>query len=106
MDELYRTRLREFRLGRPSRTTYLDFSEDLDITPQHYAALEGGRRTPSIPLHVQICKTLDKPSDCFLHSGREDFALSPERIAYLKTLDTKQLKILLSFLQAVYEENQ
>lgn len=106
MDDFYRAQLKKFRLQREARTSQLDLSEDLEVTPQYYSDLERGFGTPSVSLHVQICKTLDKPSDCFFFNNRKDFALSPEQVAFLKTLDTRQLKTLLGVLQAIYEENK
>lgn len=106
MGSLYSERLKNFRTGRGKHETQSTFSERLDITAKYYSDLERGFGTPSVSLHVQICKTLDKPSDCFFFNNRKDFALSPEQVAFLKTLDTRQLKTLLGVLQAIYEENK
>ena len=104
MDNLYRSRLRDFRRNRKEQTTQQAFAEELGVTFEHYSAIENGKRNPSVPLHIAICRKLQKPSDCFFREDCPDMVLTEEQIAYLESLDTGRLKTLLNLFRAIYEE--
>ena len=104
MDNLYTARLKTFRKSRENRSTQLEFSEDLDITPEYYSIIETGSKNPSMSLHIDICLSLNKPSDCFFNEKHKDISLTKQQQEYLMALDEKELRSLLETLQTLYEE--
>lgn len=103
MDELYKDRLRNFRIALSDRNTQAELSEDLDVTPEYFSKLESGIKSPSMLLHMDICLKLNKPSDCFFKNNRNDIQMSEGLFDYLMGLDKSQLKKILSVLQAIYD---
>ena len=103
MDELYRSRLRSYRYSNVANTQAA-FAELIDISCDHYTKIENGLKNPSIPVHIDICMALGKPSDCFFREDRPDMVLTPEQVEYLKSLDVKELRKILNLLQVLYEE--
>ncbi len=106
MDELYTKRLRSFRKSRNQRITQLDFSEELNITPEHYSNIENGSHNPSVLLHIDICLKLGKPSDCFFNPAHKDMILTPEQQQHLQSMGKAKLQTILEILQVIYERQK
>ena len=106
MDDLYIKRLRGFRKSRNNRITQLEFSEELDITPEHYSNIENGGKNPSMLLHIDICLKLGKPSDCFFNQNHADMILTPEQQQHLLSMGKEKLRTILEILQVIYEHQK
>ena len=106
MNNKYGESLKAFRQNLPTKITQSELAERLDISVEHYTNIENGYKNPSMPLHIDICLELNKPSDIFLKKGRADFALSKEQIDYLQTLEIGELKILVNLLRMIYEKQK
>ena len=63
MNELYVTRLSTFR--KAHKLTQQSFSEKISISSEHFSKIESMCKNPSLSLHIEICKQLNVPSDCF-----------------------------------------
>ena len=100
MNKYYCSQLKNFR-KLADRKTQAQLAEELDISTDYLRSIEAGRYNPSFSLHVNICLTLKKPSDCFLFQDRVDMVLNPEQINYLKSLESVELKRLIDILQDI-----
>lgn len=106
MSEIYKDKLRKFRISLPNRNTQTELSEDLDVTPEYFSKLESGNKSPSMLLHIDICLKLNKPSDCFFKNNRNGLQMSEDLFNYLMELDKSQLNKILSVLQAIYDDEK
>lgn len=106
MVELYKDKLRKFRIALSERNTQTELSEDLDVTPEYFSKLESGIKSPSMLLHINICLKLNKPSDCFFKNNRNELQMSKDLFDYLMGLDKSQLKKIVSVLQAIYDDEK
>lgn len=99
MNEIYQDRLKMFR--EEEKKTQAELAEDLEVNSSHVSRLEIGKYAPSIPLHVKICLTLNKPSDCFFKQNRSNITLTEKQIKYLESLDEDRLRKILNSLEAL-----
>lgn len=104
MNELYSSRLKDFRKSK--KLTQLAMAEELGISSEHYPKIENNYKNPSMQVHIDLCLKLEKPSDCFFNEHHHDLVLTSERINYLKSLQDKDLKILLRLLHMIYENKK
>ena len=106
MDKLYTSRLRHFRKEHDKKLKQAKFAELLEVGTEHYVNIELGTGNPSIPVHVDICLELNKPSDFFFKEERHEMILSPEQAEKLMNTDEATLEAMLSFLQTLYEKTK
>ena len=103
MNELYVTRLSTFR--KAHKLTQQSFSEKISISSEHFSKIESMCKNPSLSLHIEICKQLNVPSDCFFSERHLVPVLSCRQFEALSLLKTAELKALLNLLQTLYEGN-
>lgn len=97
----YADKLKECR---KNITTQQKFSEELNISFEHYTKVEKGYNNPSVPLFIKICDTLDRPAQYFFWD--KEMHLSKSQFDTLMQYDDQKLALLLHLLQQLYEENK
>lgn len=102
MNELYVTRLSNFR--KTHKLTQQSFSEKINISSEHFSKIESRIKNPSLSLHMEICKQLNVPSDCFFNEQHPTPILSCKQFEAFSLLEISELKALLNLLQTLYEE--